>query len=751
MAETNIQVFPGDVEVASTFTTSNVNFTGSIFKNGVTYIASPWEMTDDHLTYTAGNVAIGTTDTSHANLTVGGRMRLTSNDDSNIGVNMSMLRLDFSESDLIQNLTSSDVAEGDFFGNSVAIYGNTLVVGAAYGAREGTLHRGVAYVFTRDTPDNLSSPWSQSAKLTPDDAGTRFGHGVKIEGDMIAVSAPQFDGRNGRIYIFVRASPGVWIQVAAFSVSSNPRWAYNGSGSFFGDSFSLSGDTMVVGAPTTYIGDEDGPGDIAAYDVGAAYVFTRDIAGLLSSTWSQVHIFDNPTIVGDIGEVESLSPNFFGRSVSVDGDTVVISALGKSTGNSEWTASPAAAYVYTRDTAGDLTSSWSLVDTLIANDAGAQVGSFGWSVSVSGDTVLVGAINENSGRGAVYVYTRDTAGDLTSTWTQTNKLVASDRAENDKFGYYISETSNETIAITNNVGNVYIFGRLTSGDDTSWSQLDKVTVGSDGFGNFAASIDPLNYNVLAVGTPLNDDEADDAGAVRVISKGPKLALSSGIIANGTFLSFTGQHLCFPEGPIEPGLIVSANKNKFMNLNGPLTTGFDAIKSSESLPIVSLSNVVNDPTVFGVVDGVEKVGRERRQGRSAYMVKNDKELGDNRVIVNSLGEGAMWVVNTNGNLLSGDYITTSNISGYGHKQDDDFLHSYTVAKITMDCDFSPEDIPIQVIKKDENGANILDEYDRLQWEDTDNTKKAYKIKNLSAEDDSNTVWTAAYVGCTYHCG
>jgi hypothetical protein len=79
--------------------------------------------------------------------------------------------------------------------------------------------------------------------------------------------------------------------------------------------------------------------------------------------------------------------------------------------------------------------------------------------------------------------------------------------------------------------------------------------------------------------------------------------------------------------------------------------------------------------------------------------SEKELGDTRVYINSVGEGAMWVVNTNGPLESGDYITTSNVAGYGQRQDDDVLHNYTVAKITMDCDFNPPDIPVQRILKE----------------------------------------------------
>ena len=72
-----------------------------------------------------------------------------------------------------------------------------------------------------------------------------------------------------------------------------------------------------------------------------------------------------------------------------------------------------------------------------------------------------------------------------------------------------------------------------------------------------------------------------------------------------------------------------------------------------------------------------------------MTVSPKELGDTRVYINSVGKGAVWVLNTNGPLQSGDYITTSGIvPGYGQRQSDDVLHNHTLAKIRMDCDFHP---------------------------------------------------------------
>jgi hypothetical protein len=373
----------------------------------------------------------------------------------------------------------------------------------------------------------------------------------------------------------------------------------------------------------------------------------------------------------------------------------------------------------------------------------------------------VGAYLEDTGgtsAGAAYIFTRSG-----SSWSQQQKIQASDATEYDQFGCSVSISSNGNKVIVGaqnedtgatDAGAAYIFTRSGS----SWSEQQKIQASdkqaSDRFGQFV-TISGDGYTAI-VAAAWEDTGGTDAGAAYIYSNPILLNVTTGIVAEGSALSFTGQHLCFPEGPIERGLVVSANRNKFMNLNGPLSTGLSAIKSSESLPIISLSNVVNDPTVFGVVDGVELLTRERQDNYRGCVVRSDKEYGDNRAIINSLGEGAMWVVNTNGSLLStGDYITTSSISGYGHKQDDDILHSYTVAKITMDCNFNPDDLPIQVIKKDEDGNNVLDKYGRLQWEDTDRVEKAYQVRYLTSEgevtDEANAVWTAAYVGCTYHCG
>ena len=228
------------------------------------------------------------------------------------------------------------------------------------------------------------------------------------------------------------------------------------------------------------------------------------------------------------------------------------------------------------------------------------------------------------------------------------------------------------------------------------------------------------------------------------------------------ISFTGQHRNIirgitPEGINElQGLIVSANTNKYIKINNGVETGSNAITINESIPIVSLSVTTKDKKCFGVISASEDP-EERGDAYGNFVTPFEKEKGDTRVFINSLGEGAIWVTNTNGSLESGDYITTSTVKGYGQKQDDDILHNYTVAKITMDCDFDPVTQPVQVIKKDKDGENVLDEHGQIQWEDDPSgaTEKAYKIRYLDTggveTDEASAVHKAAFVGCTYHCG
>lgn len=186
-------------------------------------------------------------------------------------------------------------------------------------------------------------------------------------------------------------------------------------------------------------------------------------------------------------------------------------------------------------------------------------------------------------------------------------------------------------------------------------------------------------------------------------------------SNLTKLNFTGQHRNIAADNLnyknKIGMIVlSAGEYSSPNSN--------SITINESLPKIILSNKRNQKNVFGVISDSEDPDSNIRNYSSGRFVSvYEKDLNDNRLIINSLGEGAIWVCNINGNFENGDYITTCEIPGYGMKQDDDLLHNYTVAKITCDCDFNLE-----------SAIYICEEF----------------------EFEGKT-YRRAFVGCTYHCG
>tara|TARA_B100000123_G_scaffold266724_1_gene239231 strand:+ start:1216 stop:3228 length:2013 start_codon:yes stop_codon:yes gene_type:complete len=286
-------------------------------------------------------------------------------------------------------------------------------------------------------------------------------------------------------------------------------------------------------------------------------------------------------------------------------------------------------------------------------------------------------------------------------------------------------------------------------------------------------------------------------------------------------TFTGQHICdiknitYNESEKYIGLIVSANNDEYVSVNNNvIKKGKEAIEIEESVPLVSLTTKQKDKACFGVISRKEN-DINRSQSSGSWITTVDRELGDNRIYINSLGEGAIWVSNKNGSLESGDYITSSSIPGYGQKQDNEFLANYTVAKITMNCDFQPKLKYKQVIKRknvefytdasnntyDMNDnlihwgsqnprmnynrkftiqyynkvfdasqnvitvtQNILDEHGDIQWEDSTEQEYAYDIRYVDATGNiitkeqhdtmianSQEAYIAAFVGCTYHCG
>ena len=119
-------------------------------------------------------------------------------------------------------------------------------------------------------------------------------------------------------------------------------------------------------------------------------------------------------------------------------------------------------------------------------------------------------------------------------------------------------------------------------------------------------------------------------------------------------------------------------------NETCNSGSSGITINDSMPVIDLCRKRQDKRVYGVISNKEDSNREMGYGR--FVSKLPSANDANRVVVNGIGEGGIWVVNTNGNLENGDYIQSSDVPGYGEKQDDDLVHNYTCAKITCNCDF-----------------------------------------------------------------
>jgi hypothetical protein len=274
----------------------------------------------------------------------------------------------------IKKLAASDAQMYDEFGISIALSGKTAVVGAHY-ANDIELKSGAAYVFA---VNSVSGEWEEVTKLTASDAESLdlFGSSVALDGETAVVGAHSEDSLGtdaGAVYVFaVNSVSGEWEEVAKLTASDGQ------AGDVFGISVALSGETVVVGASRE---------DTVGSDAGAAYVFA---VNSVSGEWDEVKKLTAP---------DGRSGDWFGLSVDVSGETVVVGARYE-----DGIATDAgAAYVFAMNSAS---GEWEEGAKLTASDAYYR-DEFGWCVAVRGETVVVGAPfqdrDETEG-GAAYVY-----------------------------------------------------------------------------------------------------------------------------------------------------------------------------------------------------------------------------------------------------------------------------------------------------------------------------------------------------------
>jgi hypothetical protein len=410
----------------------------------------------------------------------------------------------------VAKLIASDGEASDYLGYSVAIAGDTAVVGV-YGDDDLGSEAGAAYVFVRDS----SGVWSQQQKLVASDgaADDRFGWSVDVDGDTILVGKESWDffaPPPGAAYVFTRDSAGLWSEQQKLT-------AFDGeAGDYFGESLAVSGDTVVIGA----YGDDD-----MGTDAGAVYVFNRDSAGL----WSlQQKVTANFATEYD----------WFGRSVDLDGDTAAVGAWGYYINSDGIAVQSGLAYALTRDSSGV----WS--EQQLDPNANVETEYFGRAIAVSGDTIAVGAYGDSqldSFAGATYLFNRDSAG----IWAMQQKITASDGADNDKFGFSLDLDGDNLVvgAYTDDdngtdAGSAYVFSRDADG---VWNEQLKL-ISSDGvdYDYFAFSVGISASSVLT-GAYFNDTAlGTNSGAAYVFEtqssvEGPAIALAPSAVDFGEVL------------------------------------------------------------------------------------------------------------------------------------------------------------------------------------------------------------------------
>ncbi len=513
-------------------------------------------------------------------------------------------------------LKAHQVNGEDEFGYSVAVSGDTLVVGAR-GERSSTtginstpnenwLNAGAAYVFVRN-----GSTWSQQAYLKPGHASlvdslalfsAEFGSSVSVSGNTVVVgqpleysgttgvnstpytSTPPIASDSGAAYVFVRSGT-TWSQQAYLKASQVS------AGDIFGFSVSVSGESLIVGAPnedSNTTGVNSTPNESAA-NAGAAYVFTRS-----GSTWSQQAYLKASQVSAIDG---------FGSSVALSGDTVVVgapyedgSAPGINSTPNETAASAGAAYVFVRSG-----GAWSHQAYLKAHQVNAG-DYFGSSVAVSGDVAVIGATEEDSstsgvnsipdesapGSGAAYVYQRTGV-----TWNQQAYLKASQVSAYDRFGNAVAVSgqtavigarfeSSSTTGINSTpdenasiAGAAYIFtglGPPIPEIAVAAGSTDIPNGGSSHFGNVA----------VTGGTVTRTFTVTNSGAADLHLTGtPKVTVSG---ANAADFSVTAQ----------PDVLVAAN-------NGSTTfqVSFDPSAAGLRSAILSIANDDSDENPFEI--------------------------------------------------------------------------------------------------------------------------------------------------------
>ena len=446
---------------------------------------------------------------------------------------------------LVKKITAEDGTSGNYFGGAVAIDGDMIAVGA-YGDETNGSKSGAVYIFERNVggPDN----WGQVVKILPSDGseGDNFGYALSLKGDTLVVGAWLDDDNglnSGSAYVFQRDHGGIntWGQVKKLIADDVNE------GDWFAESISMDGDTVVIGArPGAYVFKRDA-GGIDNWGI-VKKIFGSSIGGAVDINSNTIIVgaplnSDNGTSAGaafiherdeggteNWGQVKELLPiattelpgDHFGKSVDIDGD---VAAVGAYSAMDAYGLNYGAVYVFERDHLG--IDNWGQFKKIQAFTEGAAGDNFGWSVRVSENLVLVGAPYDDdngSSSGSAYIFDRYYDGSDNWGYDRVKKLLASDGAASDYFGYSVDISGGIAVVAAyrdddngTDSGSVYIYERDAGGTD-KWGEVKKITsfdgIASDYFGFSVAA----SGTIIAVGAYGDDDKGSSSGSVYIYER-----------------------------------------------------------------------------------------------------------------------------------------------------------------------------------------------------------------------------------------
>jgi len=383
---------------------------------------------------------------------------------------------------------ATDAASGDFFGSDAAVSGGTLIVGAPGDDDQGS-YSGAAYILAQN--HGGADNWGEVTKLTASDgaAGYHFGNSVSLSGDTAVVGALTESGsgtNSGAAYVFQRNIGGAdnWGEVTKLTASDAS------AGDRFGESVAIASDFIAIGAPY----DAD-----AGSATGAAYVFARNQGG--ADNWGQV---------AKLTASDPVSYTFFGNSVAVSGDVVLIGAPQADVNGTLM----GAAYIFTRNQGG--ADNWGQVLKIVAAD-GAVGDFFGRYVALDGDTAAIGAVNDDddgSSSGSTFMFYRNQGG--ADSWGQVAKITASDAAASDDFGTRVG-LWNDTLIVgapgsSEELGAAFIFDRNLGGADV-WGEVIKLTASDPVAWVDFGKINAIGSVGAFIGVPNDSDIEPGAGSI----------------------------------------------------------------------------------------------------------------------------------------------------------------------------------------------------------------------------------------------